>query len=146
MIPTSFVIASIFCVQNLGNNSDWNDYVIRMTDRWKRHVCGWLINGRNNLLCIIKYEDLKDNIITEMLRLTEFFGGVKMPNASRINIGYNKFYRNHSDVFCHYTSNQERYISETVQDTIKILRRHDYDDNSHIITILNSYVLRNVGC
>lgn len=113
-----------------------------MTDRWKRHISGWLLNGRNNPLHMVKYENLKINKSLEILNILKFYGETNVSLRSidlKLGFGYNKFYRNHTDSFDHYTSDQERYISNTVINTINILKEH-YDTNSVVIQILNSYV------
>lgn len=132
----------IFLLVPAGDNQDWNDYVVRMTVRWKRHICGWLMNGRNNPLHLVKYANLKISAKTELMRIMKFYSRIEMPvpyDLAQIDLGYNNFYRNHTDSFHHYTSEQDSYISETVQDTINILRQH-YDANSPIIELLLSYL------
>ena len=124
-----------------GDNPDWKEYVARMTDRWKRHICGWLINGYNNPLLIVKYENLKANVSLEMSRIIKFYG-MNMSQQyldSQVQAGYSRFYRNHTDSFQHYLPEQEDDISKAVSDTVSTLREH-YSDNSTIIQILNSYV------
>ena len=122
----------------LGNNSDWNDYITRMTARWKQHTCGWLLNGRNDPLHIVQYEKLKENAALELSKIISFCG-IKLSEQSRINIGYNLFFRNHTDKFLHFTAEQERYIADTIRTTVNILSRH-YGTDSYIIEILKSYI------
>lgn len=132
----------ITIVVSAGQNPDWRDYVTRMTDRWKRHICGWLINGYNNPIHIIAYESLKANKSYEMFKALEFLGGKKLSLeyiSSKISLDYNKFYRNHTDSFEHYSPDQEKYISQIVLDTINLLKVH-YHYKSRIFEILNSYI------
>lgn len=124
-----------------GENPGWDRFVLKMTDRWKRHVRGWLLNGRNNPLCVVKFEELQENTLKEMLRILSFYGGGKMKNhemAAKINAGYNSFHRNHTDTFRHFTAAQESYVVNAIQDVMDELRRH-YTLESHVIKILQSY-------
>ena len=111
-----------------------------MAERWKHHICGWLLNGRNNPLHIVKFEDLKENTLVEVVKVVDFYGGTKVP-VQNINskINYNQFYRNHTDAFNHFTSEQEKYISETIVNTMGMIKEH-YKENSAIMTLLHSYV------
>lgn len=131
-------IISSFC---LGHNPDWDKYIVRMTDRWKRHVCGWLLNGRNNPLHLVKFEKLQDDTLKEMSRVISFYGGTKMSNqglSATISVGFNRFHRNHTDSFDHFTVAQETYVVTAIEEVIRILTGHYYED-SEIIEILRSY-------
>lgn len=142
MLPKVYSRNMLFVLLLVGRNADWKEYVIRMTDRWKRHISGWLINGYYNPIHIVKYESLKENTSFEMAKVIEIFLGMKMSLEyinSKISMGYNQFYRNHTDSFEHYSTDQEQYISKAVLDTINILKGH-YDANSIIIQILDSYI------
>lgn len=113
-----------------------------MTDRWKRHVYGWLSNGRNNPLCVVKFEELQDHTPKEMLRIISFYGGTKMSYkeiSAKINTGYNTFHRNHTDTFRHFTDTQETYVEDAIQEVINELTKH-YALDSYIIKILQSYM------
>ena len=112
-----------------------------MTDRWRRHVCGWLLNGQNNPLHIVKFEDLQADTPKEMSKILSFFGGITASHAtiaSKIGVGYNKFHRNHTDTFHHFTSVQEDYVVNAIQEVIGTLRTHDGD--SCIIEMFQSYI------
>jgi hypothetical protein len=115
-----------------------------MMDRWKRHLCGWLYNGKNNPLHIVKFEELKTNTIIEMSKIVSFYGGTRMSNAmiASIKDGYNVFRRNHTDTFHHFTAAQEEYVVNTIQKVIDTLERH-YNHDSSIINILRSYLSAN---
>ena len=132
-----------FIVFYTGENPNWAEYVVRMSDRWKYHVCGWLLNGRNNPIHIVKFEDMQNDVLLEMSKIILFFGGTKMSEqdiASRIKAGYNQFYRNHTDTFNHFTPNQENYVINTIKETIDTLSTH-YGPNSLVSKVLKSYVI-----
>lgn len=111
-----------------------------MTARWKQHTCGWLLNGQNDPLHLVKYEKLKENVVLELSKIS-FYGTkiLEQDIASRISIGYNLFFRNHIDTFLHFTAEQERYLADTIKATVNILSRH-YSADSLIIEILKSYI------
>lgn len=110
-----------------------------MTDRWKRHVCGWLLNGQNNPLHIVKFEELQENTPMEMSKILAFYGGSGAAFASRVKVGYNKFHRNHTDLFHHFTVAQEGYVVNAIKEVIETLRH--YSTDSYIIEILHSYII-----
>lgn len=115
-----------------------------MAERWKRHTCGWLINGKNNPLHIVRYEDLKEGTTKEVLKVVQFLGGVNLPDhniTERLKPGYNHFYRNHVDTFFHFTPDQEAYISGVIHTTISNLRNH-FSNDSLIIKYLSLYISR----
>lgn len=112
-----------------------------MTARWKQHICGWLLNGRNDPLHLVKYEKLKENVVLELLKIIKFYR-IKLLErdiVSRINVGYNLFFRNHTDTFLHFTEEQDRYLGDTIKATVNILSTH-YSADSLIIEILKSYI------
>ena len=110
-----------------------------MTERWKHHICGWFINGRSNPLHVVKFEDLKSNTLIEVWKIISFFGGEEYLNITTETLGYDNFYRNHTDMFDHFTPDQEKYISEAILTTMVTLAEH-YGKLSRIMTILHSYV------
>ena len=42
--------------------------------------------------------------------------------AQRLGAGFSKFYRNHTSSFAHFTTRQERYISNVVSSTSQYLK------------------------
>ena len=95
------------------------------TERWKAHVSGWVISGRSNPFLIVRYEDLKQNTVREVLRMVEFLGFkglfTEASIQDKLGDGYNGFYRNHQDNFEHFTSDQKALIEKTVRETVSLL-------------------------
>ena len=112
------------------NNEDWDRYIRVKGKRWRDHVSGWIIAGKDNPFHIVRYEDLKNNTVKEMKKVLDFLGFSHISETDieeRLGEGYNAFYRNHKDNFGHYTEEQKSFVYQQVEDTINTLREHRMD-------------------
>jgi len=112
-----------------GNNSHWGSFLQEKAVRWPVHIASWIINGRNNPFHVVRYEDLKMNETREIIKLLKFLG---VPHSDqevneRLKFGFSDFYRNHHDEFRHFTTEQERFITSQVNQTISILKVYGLD-------------------
>ena len=94
-------------------------------ERWKSHISGWIVDGKFNPFLVIKYEDVKNNLAKEVLKMVKFLGFQDLFTEGSIQAklreGYNSFYRNHEDNFEHFTTQQSQLISITVTETMQLL-------------------------
>ena len=79
---------------------------------------------------VLKFEDLKADTVGEMKKLTDFLGFsfTEKEVADRLEVGFSKFYRNHTAEFSHFTPVQESYVTNVVNRTSQFMKfRHIYD-------------------
>ena len=103
---------------------------------WKSHTSRWIINGKDNPFLIVRYEDLKQNTIKEVLRMVEFLGFKDLFTEDsiqdKLGNGYNSFYRNHQDDFEHFTADQKALIRRTVEETAQLLAKQGLEHSFRI--------------
>ena len=94
---------------------------------WQDTVIGWLINNHNHPVMVVKYEDLKRDILPEVMMMLDF---LEFPYsvASIMRIlkkDYSEFKRQHKNVmFEHFTPTQKAIIQTVIRNTTYILKSH----------------------
>ena len=107
------------------DNEDWDKFVRVRAKRWRDHVTGWIMAAKYNPLHIVRYEDLKKDTVKEMKKVMDFLGFSDISDSDikeRLGEGYNTFYRNHKDIFSHYTQEQKEFVHQRVEETIEIVK------------------------
>ena len=101
-------------------------------------VRNWLVNSRNHPVLVVKYEELKQNTLHEVLRMLDF---LKVPYSEdvveqRLIAGFNSFQRrHHEDDFDHYVPEQQNFVRNAVISANKLLEENHL---SHLS--LQSYI------
>ena len=75
---------------------------------------------------VLRYEDLKNNTLQELLKTLDFLRVSYDPEtvASRLKEDYSEFYRHHGeDDFKHYSDEQKLLLESTLQDMMEAAER-----------------------
>ena len=90
-------------------------------------IRNWLVNNRNHPVLVVKYEELKQNTLQEVLRMLNF---LKVPYSKdmvveKLTAGFNSFQRSHhEDDFDHYIPEQRNFVRKVVISTNKLLEEN----------------------
>ena len=110
-----------------GDNAAWNEHITRKVYVWQNYFYNWLLNNVSKPILVVRFEDLKTDLIGQMKRMLDF---VQLPYMeddlrSRLSEGFDKFQRIHDgEDFKHFTAQQREFVKSVVLDTIKTLRLH----------------------
>ena len=87
-----------------------------------------LLSQRRHPVLTITYEDLKTNTVAEMLRMLNFlqFPYLREEVEQRLQGGFTKFYRNHTDSFDHFTNEQKVFVNGIISDVVQKLRNNKH--------------------
>jgi len=109
-----------------GNNREWNRFVTQRVERWKI-LFSWAINSTDDHpTLVVRYEDLKQNIIHETKRMVEFLGFPykEKEMEERLAKDFSLFRRRHRKHFEHYTAKQREHVMKYVQIARTDLKQH----------------------
>ena len=112
-----------------GNNNKWDKFVTRNIELWQKYFSNWILNRECRPCLVVRFEDLKTDLIGQVKRMLDF---VKFPYMedelrTRLAEGFTKFRRVHgAEHFKHFTTNQQMLIRSAVVDTIKMLQKHKH--------------------
>lgn len=89
----------------------------------------------------VRYEDLKTDTVAEVARMLDFleFPFSREEVEHRIGEGFTQFYRNHTDSFGHFTSEQKIFVNGIIFDVVEKVQNSKY---SALASKLQEYVLR----
>ena len=110
-----------------GNNNKWDKFVTRNIELWQKYFSNWILNRECRPVLVVRFEDLKTDLIGQVKRMLDF---VKFPYMedelrTRLAEGFTKFRRVHgAEHFKHFATNQQMLIRSAVVDTIKMLQKH----------------------
>ena len=87
-----------------------------------------LLSQRHHPVLTVTYEDLKTNTVAETLRMLNFlqFPHLREEVEQRLQGGFTKFYRNHTDSFDHFTSEQKVFVNGIISDVVQKLRNNKH--------------------
>ena len=99
----------------------WNKTLRSLADKWKLMIYNNLLSQKHHPVLTVRYEDLKANTVTEVLRMLNFlqFPYLREEVEQRLQRGFTKFYRNHTDSFDHFTSEQKVYVNDIISDVVR---------------------------
>ena len=92
-----------------------------------------IIKSKGKPVLVVRYEDLKRNAIAEVKKILGFLRFVQVPEQeieSRLLSGFQNFYRNHTDLFDHYTQEQKTYVNT-------VIRRVEEQINQHAVQFIS---------
>lgn len=119
----------------VGNNSMWEKFVQRQTNRWRDMIKNWLISTKKHPVLVVKYEDLKTNTLYEVGRMLSFLD-IQYDSEElreKLDIDLNAFHRKHQqEEFDHFTDQQRTFINEVVKELIPSLKNHN---KLHILNV-----------
>lgn len=120
--------------------------------QWRKEGCWfsawvdyfkWMVDGRRSghPVLVVRYEDLKSDLLTQMKRILHFLGTPHCDGALQKRLSnntYDKFHRPHTPVtnFYHYTPEQRQYVKRLVEETIEYLEAN----NSRITYGIEEYL------
>ena len=95
----------------------------------------WVVSGKNHPVLLVKYENLKDNMLSEVKRMLRFlkvdFSDKEV--ESRVAAGFNAFQRKHSGRdFDPYTPELRHYVQSKVNASVHFLEAHNL---GHLVQI-----------
>ena len=90
-------------------------------------------------LLVVFYEDLKRELARELKRMVEFLDHPCTPEQLNRTVeeGYSAYYRNHTDTFEHYTSDQKIFINNIIQLTTQVVQKTNH---KNIVSHLKKYI------
>ena len=90
-------------------------------------------------LLVVFYEDLKRELARELKRMVEFLDHPCTPEQLNRTVeeGYSAYYRNHTDTFEHYTSDQKGIINNFIRLIIQEVKKTKH---KNIIPHLKKYI------
>ena len=126
-----------------GNNCEWDDHVTRKIEGWQKYFSNWVLNNESRPVLVVKFEDIKTDLIGQVKRMLDFLKYPYMEDElrSRLAEGFDAFRRAHSkEKFEHFTPKQQKLVRSFVLDTIKMLQDHKYGQSLEITDYLNMTV------
>ena len=126
-----------------GNNTKWDEHVTRKIEVWQRYFSDWILNNDSRPVLVVRFEDLKTDLIGQVKRMLDFlkFPYMKDELRNRLAKGFGAFRRAHSrEKFEHFTPKQEQLVRSFVLDTIKMLQDRKYGQSLGITDYLNMNV------
>ena len=109
----------------------WDEFLHNYMENWKSHLKNWVLDSNNQSVHVVRYEDLKRDIPSEVAKMLTFlnipFNRDELP--LRLDNDFTAFMRKHTgDNFEHYSSSQTVYIRTTLMDTIKLAQEANKSD------------------
>ena len=118
------------CIQfSAGKNTEWDKFVTSRIEVWQKYFSNWILNSESRSVLVVRFEDLKTDLIGQVKRMLDFLKFPYMEDElrSRLAEGFNKFRRAHgAENFEHFTPNQQKLIQSVVVNTIKMLQKHKH--------------------
>lgn len=99
-----------------------------MSVRWQKSIVKW--GGSGHPVLVVHYEDMKQDYLTQVTRMLDFLKQEytnRTDLARKLDGGFDKFKRKHSDQFEHYTKKQKIEINTIIAETMDILSEHELE-------------------
>lgn len=118
----------MLCSLCTGRNKRWISYVHGQTNRWVNMLTNWVILGKNHPVLLVKFENLKHNMLAEVKRMLRFlkvdFNEEEVER--RVTAGFSSFKRKHTGRdFDPYTPDLREYVQSKVNACIHLLEEHN---------------------
>ncbi len=113
-----------------GENRGWNIFVKTKIKKWQGHFVSWLLNNDGHPVLIVRFEDLKTDLVKEVRRMLEF---LKVPYSEeeltkRMMEDDGTFRRRHHEVFDHFTAEQRFIVLAAIRQLIQLLKLRNGGD------------------
>ncbi len=107
---------------------------------WQSFFVGWLLNSHGHPVLVVRFEDLKADIMKEVKRMLEF---LKVPYSEeeltkRMMQDTGTFRREHHKVFDHFTAEQRSTVRSAIRKVIQVLKLRNGGDTLGIEDYLRS--------
>lgn len=134
-------LGSLLFSLNIGKNPVWNKILRSQAVKWKLMVNSHLLRQRPHPVLTVRYEDLKTDTVAEVVRMLDFlrFPYSREEVEHRLQEGFTQFYRNHTDSFDHFTSEQKLFVNGVIVDIVQKVRNSKH---SELASKLQEYVLK----
>lgn len=134
-------LLSSFFPLNAGKNPVWDKILRSQAVKWKLMVNSHLLRQRPHPVLTVRYEDLKTDTVAEVVRMLDFlrFPYSREEVEHRLQEGFTRFYRNHTDSFDHFTSEQKIFVNGVIFD---IVQKVQNSKHSELASKLQEYVLK----
>ncbi len=120
-----------------GDNADWDAYVHKWAVRWQDTIIGWLLGNKQHPVMVVKFEDLKTNATTEVMRMLDFLQApyTREKVLEVVTGGFDAFRRKRrlSTLEC-YTPQQVEHVRDTLTATARLLESRNL---THVCNILD---------
>lgn len=137
----TMLLSPLFPPLNAGKNPVWDKILRSQVVKWKLMVNSNLLRRRSHPVLTVRYEDLKTDTVAEVVRMLDFleFPYSREEVEHRIREGFTQFYRNHTDSFDHFTTEQKIFVNGIIFDIVQKVQNSKY---SALAGKLQKYVLR----
>ncbi len=99
-----------------------------MSVRWQKTIVKWSMPSHSRALLVVRYEDLKKDMLRVVLRMLDFLQQDYNSTAvaTALKGGYDKFRRSRAekDGFQHFTPQQKDKVNGMILQTLEILKEH----------------------
>ena len=87
-----------------GNNTEWDKFVTGRIEVWQKYFSNWILNSESRPVLVVKFEDLKTDLIGQVKRMLDFLKFPYMEDELRSTLaeGFNKFRRAHGAENSHF--------------------------------------------
>lgn len=111
-----------------GENKRWDAYVHSQAKRWLSMIDKWVVNSNHHPILVVKYEKLKRESFTEVIRMLDFlridYNHMELKN--NVKEDFNLFFRKKNKVnFEHYTKKQITCISSIIRNATMLLNKNN---------------------
>ncbi len=101
-------------------------------------MLAWSMNNHDHPVLIVKYEDIKNNIQSELRRMLDF---LQVPYSSSrlkdvVARGYRMYRREHSETFDHYTPGQRDTVTSAIKRVSKRLKDNGLLEQANVTLYL----------
>lgn len=130
----------VFVSPHAGSQPGWDRNVRYLTTKWRLMVSSNLVRKETRPILVVFYEDLKRDMATDLKRMLDFLEHPYTPAQLNTTMqeGYTSYYRNHTDTFEHYTTEQKAFVNKVILQTAEMVGKTVHKD---IASRLRDYAL-----
>ena len=98
--------------------------------KWKMIAAENILHSKGHLVLVVLYEQLQANPLREVVRILNFLHYPYSPEAVRsaVEEGFTSFFRNHTDLFPHFTPQQISLVNDAIVTAAERLRSEGLAD------------------
>lgn len=144
-IQSKVSISNFFCYT--GENAAWDEFVRRSIPHWQSHAIAWLVNSSSHPVLMVRFEDLKTDLLGQTKRMLQFLGVPFSENQlqQKLSQDFGTFHRRHHEDFDHFTSEQRELVLGIVRETVDVLRHSNSGSTFRIEEYLSWYLHHTSG-
>ena len=117
----------------------WGQFVGEQVRKWRMTIVENVVRSRGHAVLVVLYEQLQSDAVRQVQRVLDFLHFPYSPQVVEraLEGGFNSFYRNHTDTFSHFTTQQMSSINDSIVATANRLRSYGL---THLADQLNAYI------